>query len=154
ATNTFIVVVNEINMPPALPLQPDRTIVGLTTLVVTNTASDSDLPANGLTYALASGPASATIDASGVITWTPEPAQVPSEYVFTTIVTDLNPAAINAQQLSATNTFTVVVDAIHNGPQLPIQTNQTAAELVPLVVTNTASDGDVPGHSLTYFLVN
>ena len=80
-------------------------------------------------------------------------AQVPSANIFTTVVTDSNPWAVNAQHLSATNSFTVVVNAIHNGPELPFQTNRTIAELTTLILTNTASDNDVPARLLTYFLL-
>ena len=42
--------------------------------------------------------------------------QIPSTNLFTTIATDNNPWAINAQQLSATNTFTVCLKAPAAGP--------------------------------------
>jgi hypothetical protein len=154
ATNSFFVFVNEVNAPPSLPSQSDRTISGLTPLVVTNTASDSDVPVNGLAYSLVDAPAGAVIDAEGIISWTPSVAQVPSTNLFTTIVTDSNPEAVNAQHLSATNSFTVVVNAIHNGPELPFQTNRSIAELTMLIVTNTADDSDVPAHLLTYLLLD
>jgi hypothetical protein len=154
ATNSFIVIVNELNVPPQLPLQSDRTISGLTSLTVTNSATDSDLPANALAYSLMEAPTNAFIDADGVVTWTPTVAQIPSTNIFRTVVTDSNPWAVNAQHLSATNSFTVVVNAIHNGPELPFQTNQIIAELTTLVVTNTASDSDIPGHPLTYVLLD
>jgi hypothetical protein len=60
-TNSFTVTVNEVNLPPVLPSQPDYTINRLTPLVVNNTATDPDIPPNPLTYQL-SGPAGATID--------------------------------------------------------------------------------------------
>jgi hypothetical protein len=154
ATNTFTVVVNEVNTPPSLPSQANRTITGSTALIVTNTATDSDLPANALAYSLITRPENASIDAAGIISWAPTAAQVPSTNLFVTVVTDSNPWAINAHELSATNSFTVVVDAVHNGPQLPLQTNQTIAELTTLVVTNTAADSDVPAQSLTYLLLD
>jgi hypothetical protein len=154
ATNSFTVVVHEVNVPPVLPAQVDRTIAGLTPLTVTNTATDSDVPANPLTYTLVEAPANTTIDAEGVISWTPVVTQVPSTNIFTTVVTDSNPWAVNAQHLSATNSFTVVVHPIHNGPELPFQTNLTMAELTTLLVTNTAGDNDVPAHSLTYLLLD
>jgi hypothetical protein len=155
ATNSFVVVVNEINTPPVLPVQPDRTLAGQQALLVANTASDSDIPTNSLTYQLSTAPAGAAIDTNGVITWTPSSGEVPSTNVFTIIVTDYNPWALTAQHLSATNTFTVVVNpgAIHNGPTLPVQTNLTIAELTTLTVTNTAIDTDVPALGLTYSLV-
>jgi hypothetical protein len=157
ATNTFTVIVNEVNQPPALSTQADRTIAGMATLVITNTATDPDIPANILSYFLSitstGGPVTnAAISTNGIISWTPTSAQVPSTNLFETIVTDFNPDAVNAQQLSATNVFTVVVNAIHSGPTLPSQTNQTINELTLLNVTNTASDSDIPAHSLSYTL--
>jgi hypothetical protein len=112
ATNSFTVVVNESNVPPVLPAQLDRVLAGQQELVVTNTASDADLPANALSYELADGPTGAVIDSNGVIIWTPMMSQVPSSNVLTTVVTDFNPWAINAQRLSATNSFGVVVMAV------------------------------------------
>jgi len=40
AINSFTVTVNEVNSAPVLPVQTNRTIVGLQALVVTNTATD------------------------------------------------------------------------------------------------------------------
>jgi hypothetical protein len=154
ATNSFVVLVNEINSPPILPAQFDRAIVGLAGLVVTNTASDLDIPTNSLSYALVAGPPDASIDTNGIITWTPSIGQVPGTNIFTTVVTDYNPWAPDSQQLTATNTFAVVVDAIHNGPSLPPQSNRTIAPFTTLVVTNTATDNDIPICALTYTLLN
>ncbi|HRT58357.1 MAG TPA: hypothetical protein P5038_17160, partial [Candidatus Paceibacterota bacterium] len=47
------------NTQPVLPMQPDITVAELETLVVTNTATDLDVPAQTLTYALISPPAGA-----------------------------------------------------------------------------------------------
>jgi hypothetical protein len=112
ATNRFTVVVEEINSAPVLPSQADRTINGGDALLVTNTASDSDLPANALGYALSLAPAGAVIDTSGIISWTAPSGPVATTNVFETLVTDTNPWAINQQQLSATNRFAVIVRAV------------------------------------------
>ena len=97
ATNTFSVTVNEVNTapfwPPNVPSQTNYTATPLTALVVTNTAPDSDLPLNPLTYQLI-GPTSAVIDTNGIITWTPTLVQAPGVYTFTTIVTDTNQYAL------------------------------------------------------------
>jgi hypothetical protein len=154
ATNSFTVVVNELNSPPVLRAQTNRTIVGLTSITVTNTATDPDIPTNSLSYALISGPANAFIDTDGVITWTPTIAQVPGTNIFTTVVTDFNRWAVDVQHLSATNTFVVVVNPIHNGPVLPAQINRTIPPFTALVVTNTASDTDIPICHLTYTLAD
>src|SRR5207247_2641846 len=141
ATNSFNVVVTEVNTRPVLPSQTNRTINELTLLTVTNTATDSDIPANTLSYTLsvtsAAGPVTnASISAVGVISWTPTEAQGPSTNTFRTVVTDYNPWAVNAQNLSATNTFTVVVLEVNSAPvfsQTPA--NQTLDELTTLTVT-------------------
>ena len=83
----------------------------LATLTVTNAATDSDLPANVLSYRLEGAPEGATIDAQGVITWTPTEAQGPSTNLITVVVTDDGSPA-----LSATNTFTVIVSEVNTAP--------------------------------------
>ena len=154
ATNSFTLTVNEVNSAPVLPIQTNLTIVGLVTLVLTNTATDSDLPANSFVYTLLNAPTNAVIDTNGIITWTPQPDQVPSTNVFMTAVMDHNPWAADEQNLSATNSFTVVAAAAtHNGPALPVQPDRTIGESATLVVTNTASDSDIPPLALTYQLV-
>src|SRR5208282_3619164 len=109
ATNSFIVVVNDLNSAPVLPVQTNLTVSGLATLVVTNTATESDVNSTGLTYSLLSGPTNALINSNGIITWTVAAAQVPSTNLFTTMVSDYDPYAVNGQVQSATNNFTVVV---------------------------------------------
>jgi subtilisin-like proprotein convertase family protein len=114
ATNSFSVTVNEVNMAPFwptnVPSQTNYNISALATLVVTNTATDADIPTNPLTYAL-SGPIGASIDTNGIITWTPTISQVGS-FTFTTIVTDTNVFALVNKSLSATNVFTVFVSPV------------------------------------------
>jgi subtilisin-like proprotein convertase family protein len=108
-TNSFNVTVNEVNMSPFfLATPPNQTIPALSPLTVSDTATDLDIPPNPLTYQLI-GPSGATIDANGIITWTPTSAQAGNTYTFTNIVTDTNQFAVNAKSLSATNTFTVNV---------------------------------------------
>jgi hypothetical protein len=149
ATNSFTVVVMEVNSAPVLPLQTNRTITELTTLTVTNTASDSDLPTNILTYSLSNPPTGVTIDTNGVITWTPSEAQGPGTNVITTIVTDNG-----VPPLSATNSFTVVVTEVNIAPVLPAQSDVTIDALSALTVTNAATDADLPPNILTYVLLN
>jgi hypothetical protein len=153
ATNSFIVVVNEVNSAPVLSDTTNYTINELTTLTVTNTATDSDIPANTLAYSLTVANAAgfvtnASISASGIIAWTPTEAQGPSTNTFTTIVTDNG-----TPPMSATNSFTVIVNEVNSAPDF-IQTpaNQTIAELSTLTVTNAATDSDIPANTLTYAL--
>jgi hypothetical protein len=92
------------NSAPVLPAQPDRGAGALSPLVVTNTATDRDVPVQGLTYSLVSPPAGAQIDTNGVIRWTPDASQLTNSYLLTTVVKDAG-----QPQLSATNSFNVTV---------------------------------------------
>jgi subtilisin-like proprotein convertase family protein len=123
ATNSFRVTVNEVNLPPVFNgTPPDRTNSALITLMVTNAATDPDIPPNPLTYTLLNPPAGANVDANGVITWTPSLAQAPGQYTITNVVTDTNQYALFNNSLSATNWFTVYVTA----PVLPFAFTQPA----------------------------
>jgi len=129
ATNSFTVVVTEVNQAPSLPLQPNITILAGATITVTNAATDADLPANQLTYQLSQAPAGAVINASGIITWTAPLAQGNSTTnIFTTRAVDNA-----ASPLSATNTFTVVVNP---QPAIALQIRQAAGNQVVMSWTS------------------
>ena len=224
------------NTPPVLPLQTTQTVNPLNPLVVTNTATDADLPPQTLTYSISSTVTGANVPvidaATGIITWTPDVSQAGTSNVITTVVTDNG-----VPPLSATNSFSVIVNPVpgissitySNGgflltwfaptndifqvqvatnlaspavwltftnvvtytgpvtatnglfsfyddgsqfpltalrfyqlilvgiampantpPVLPPQTTQTINPLNPLIVTNTATDADLPPQTLTY----
>jgi hypothetical protein len=138
------------NTSPVLPAQNNRTIDELTTLTLTNTASDLESPPEVLTYNLAVAPANAAISAnSGVITWTPTQAQSPSTNVFTTVVRDNA-----APSASATNTFSVAVREVNVAPSLPDMADQTVNELTLLTVTNAATNANIHSTIAGYALVN
>src|SRR5205814_1222685 len=120
ATQSFQITVTEANSAPILSVQTNRTINELTLLTVTNTATDSDLPANIISYALINAPSGAAISAAGVITWTPSEAQGPSTNLIVTVATDNGSPA-----LSATNSFSVVVSEVNTAPTLNTVSNQT-----------------------------
>jgi hypothetical protein len=149
ATNSFTVTVNEVNRPPVLPSQTNYIINDLSTLVVTNTATDSDIPVNPLTYQL-SGPTGATIDTNGVITWTPTLAQAGTTNVFTTVVTDTNPPAVNATSLSATNSFTVIVTTLASLTGGQPQTNSVAAGGIIYYLVNVPANADFATNILLF----
>jgi uncharacterized delta-60 repeat protein len=147
ATNSFTVTVNEVNSAPTLLVIADRPVNELATLTVTNTATDTDLPANTLTYQLLGGPTNASISASGIIIWTPSEAQGPGTNTITTVVTDNG-----SPPLSATNRFTVIVLEVNNAPVLSPISDQIAFAGFQLIVTNSATDTDFPANILTFRL--
>jgi len=149
ATNSFVVTVLDSNSPPVLPAQSPITINELSTLVVTNTASDEDLPIESLSYSLLTAPAAAAISASGVISWNPGELDGPSTNMFTVRVVD-----DGSPPLAATNSFSVIVNEVNSAPVLPNQPPRMLNELETLVITNTASDADLPVNILSYQLVN
>ena len=160
ATNAFTIIVNEVNLAPFwptnVPSQTNYNVNELTSLTVTNTARDTDVPTNVLVYALSvsGGVTNAAISTNGIITWTPTEAQGPGVYTFTTIVTDTNPYALFNQSLKATNTFTVTVVESNSPPQFifPNPPNFTNGTGVAFVFTNAATDPDLPPNVLTYTL--
>jgi hypothetical protein len=154
ASRTFQVTVNEINVAPTLVLPAGQSVLEQTSFSANATATDSDIPTNSLAFELVSGPAGLTVSSNGAISWTPTEAQGPGINTVTIRVTDLNPSAVNAQQLSTTNSFTLVVNESNQPPVLTVPGTQTVAEQTLLTVTNSATDPDAPTNTLTFSLVN
>jgi hypothetical protein len=80
----------------------------LVPLTVTNTAAEANIHAT-LGYTLVNPPRGAVIDTNGIIMWTPLSSQSPGTNVITTVVTSFDALDIMNPQLSATNSFTVIV---------------------------------------------
>ena len=88
-TKTFQVTVREANSAPAIAAIANMSIDPGQTLSALCTASDTDVPTNTLTWELVQGPSGATIDqATGQLTWTPDPSQAGQTFQFTVRVTD------------------------------------------------------------------
>src|SRR5207247_1182054 len=109
---------------------------------------DTDLPANRLTFSLLSAPAGMNLDPNtGVLSWTPAENQGPSTNQVVVQVTD------NASPpLTDNRSFTVVVDEVNSAPVLTVPPNKAIHGLATLVVTNTATDPDLPANTLTFSL--
>jgi hypothetical protein len=103
-TQSFTVIVHEVNTAPVLAAIPDRTIHAGVTLSFTNSASDTDLPANALTFSLSNAPPGATITASnGVFTWTPAGAAANTTNTITVLVSDDGqPSLSDAKEFTVT----------------------------------------------------
>ena len=153
-TNSYTITVNEVNVAPVLTLPPNTNINEQVAYTATATATDSDLPANALTFALVSGPAGLTVASNGVINWTPLESQGPSNYVVTISVTDTNPAALTAKSLSVTNSYSITVNEVNLAPSIFMPANQTLHATRLLSVTATATDPDQPANTLIFGLVS
>jgi hypothetical protein len=104
ATNSFRVVVREVNRPPLLASIGNQSLGAGQLLRLVLVGSDTDLPPQTLTYSRVSGPAGLTVSNNGVVNWTPTVAQSPGEYPVTVQVADSG-----APALGTTTTFSVTV---------------------------------------------
>lgn len=97
-----------VNHPPQLAPLADRALHAGLRLVITNSASDPDLPANSLSFSLDPGaPPGATVDpVSGVFSWATSDANAGSTNLITVRVTD-----DGVPPLHDTRTFRVIVMA-------------------------------------------
>jgi hypothetical protein len=105
-TKTFAVVVLESNSPPVLAPITNRTVHAGTTLLITNSAADSDIPANLLAFSLDLGaPATSSLDpVTGVFSWTAD-----DTYAFTTNPITVRVTDDGAPPKSDSKTFFVTV---------------------------------------------
>jgi CotH kinase protein/Lamin Tail Domain/Putative Ig domain/PA14 domain len=105
ATQPFTVTVAEANQAPQLAPVSDVSLLAGRTLNITNTAADSDLPAQTLTFELVSAPAGMTLDpATGLLTWRPLIAQSGTTNTVTVRVVDNTPSS-----LTDTKAFSAIV---------------------------------------------
>ena len=108
ATNTFLVIVREVNVAPRLPILAAQTVLESNLLTVIDTATEPNIHST-LAYQLIGAPAGVNISSNGVITWTPSDAQKSTTNSIIAVVTSSNPYDWVAPQLAATNSFAVVV---------------------------------------------
>jgi hypothetical protein len=99
-SETISITVNEVNVAPVLFPIGNRMADEETLLTFTALASDSDVPANTLSFSLDEGaPAGAAIHPNtGVFTWTPTAQQAPGVYPVTIVVTDNGIPPLNAAE--------------------------------------------------------
>jgi hypothetical protein len=93
------------NTAPSLAPITNGTVIAGTTINFTNSATDSDVPAQTLTFSLQNGPGGSSVDSSnGIFTWRPTIVQSPTTNLLSVIVSDNGTPA-----LSATQNFTITV---------------------------------------------
>jgi len=141
----------EVNSPPILSAITNQTVDELKPLSLAANSSDTDLPANVLTYSLGDGaPAGMTIDSkTGAISWTPTEAQGAGDFPVTVRVADNG-----SPGLSDSRSFTVRVNEVNVAPKFAAIGSKTVDEETLLSFTAGATDSDLPANALTYSLVN
>lgn len=107
-TNQFVIKLPAINTAPRLSAVADRSTREGVAMVLNLQAEDADVPANGLTYGLVSGPAGMTVSPSGRVLWVPSESQGPAVYTVTVKVDD-----DGYPVLSDSKTFRVTVDEVN-----------------------------------------
>ena len=147
ATNSFTVVVMEVNQAPELVSVGNLSIDPLTPNLIRLEARDADLPAQKLTFALVSGPKGMTIDpAAGVISWTPTADQASTQHPVTVSVSD--------GFRTVSTSFQVTVRAANTAPYFINLTGRVIRELTPMSFKLTGRDSNLPAQKLTYGLVS
>ena len=147
ADASFTITVTESNSAPVLAPISNQSIAEATLLTVPASATDTDLPAQALTYSLVAAPAGAGIHpTTGVFTWTPSESDGPGTFPVTIRVTDTGTATADAS-------FTITVTESNTAPVLAPITAQSVNEGTLLTVAAAATDADLPAQALTYSLV-
>ena len=144
-TASFQVVVTEANTPPAFTGLTDFILDDLSPFSRTLVATDSDLPAQTLTYRLVGGPDGAEL-VDNVFQWTPIEEQRPSTNIVLVAVSD--------GLVSVTNQFTLFLPNYNTAPVIEAVPNKTVNEGVSLGFNLSAQDADYPPNVLTYSLVS
>jgi len=150
-TKSFDVVVNEQNSAPVLVTpagQATQTVPELVPVNIQFTATDSDIPANRITFSIQNAPTGASLNAaSGLFTWTPTEAQGPGVYSFKVVATD-----DGVPPQATTNTINITVTEANTAPIIDPIADQIVNELEKLIVPVAAHDNDLPAQTLTYSL--
>lgn len=146
ATRTFSITVTDSNKPPVLNAIADVSVDEQTSLALQAVASDTDIPAQTLTYRLTGTvPAGLTINSStGAISWSPTEVQGPAVYPITVEVSD--------GVATASRTFNITVNEVNLAPTLGVIPNVTVTEGQAIRFVVTGADADIPAQTLTYSL--
>ncbi|MEI9865945.1 MAG: hypothetical protein WDN00_15615 [Limisphaerales bacterium] len=147
ATNTYTIVVREVNVPPTLPTVSTQTVNELTLLTVTNIATNSNIHSTITGYRLVNPPSGMSISTGGIITWTPTQVQSPGTNLITTVATNFNAFDLINPRLNSTNQFTVIVKEVNVASVLPVIPTQTITVVKPFSITNAATQPNI--HSVT-----
>ena len=155
AEQTVEMTITDVNASPLLSNVPNSaTIPELSAYAFDANATDTDLPAQNLTFSLAdfdgthTAPSGAAIDPStGMFTWTPTENQGPGVYLFKVQVSD---GVATTEQ-----TLTLTVSESNTSPVLNgVPASATIPELSAYAFDANATDTDLPSQNLTFSLAD
>jgi len=145
---TVTITVYPVDDAPVLDLIEDATIPEEVDFSFTATATDADLPDDGLTFSLVGAPEGAAIDAeTGVFTWTPSEEQGAGVYAFTVKVCDDTDPTPLCDEQEVTLTVTEV-----NAAPVAQDLTATTPEDIPVDVNLVATDAE--NDELEYAIVD
>ena len=148
ADRAVTITVNEVNSAPTLDTISNQTVNELTPVTFTASASDTDDPANSLTFSLIGAPSGASINpTTGAFAWTPSEAQGPQAHTFKVRVTDNGSPALFTEQNVTITVNEVNVAPVANAQTVGVEVNSSVN------ITLSASDVDLPANTLTYTIV-
>jgi hypothetical protein len=145
------------NTAPVLAPIGNKTVNEGVELSFTASATDSDVPANTITYSLAAGtgctgseicsvPSGASIgSSSGDFSWTPDFTQA-GTYRFKVVASD--------GSLSDSKEVTITVNEVNQAPVLAAIGSKNASFGTQLSFTAQATDADLPANNVTFSLEN
>ncbi|MCW5557616.1 MAG: chitobiase/beta-hexosaminidase C-terminal domain-containing protein [Verrucomicrobiae bacterium] len=144
----LVAIVREINTPPVMETPPDETLIEGQTYSRALSASDGDLPAQGLSYSVVEGPLGMSVNASGLVQWTPGEFQGPSTNLIVLRVSD-----DGSPSLASTVRFYLNVLESNQPPVLIGISNRITDEEQSLRFSLDARDPDQPPQRLSLSLV-
>ena len=144
-TNSIEIVVREVNQPPVPVVVATRRVSEGNLISFTLSATDGDLPAQQLTYSLASGPAGLTVSTNGLVAWKPTEAQGPSTNLVLIRVTDSGSPA-----LSATNSVEIIVREVNLAPEIVAVGPKALLPGTDWSFALRGTDADIPAQTLSF----
>jgi len=131
------------NTPPFIAPISDITTNEMERIIFTVAATDTNVPAQALTFSLLGAPTGATISSNGLFRWRPSEEQGPNTYSISVRVTD---NGIPSQ--SSTQTFRIHVNEVNRAPVFNIRERWVKAGNT--LVFLTGRDEDVPPQFVEY----
>ena len=148
-SGSVTVTVNEVNSAPTLSPVGVQNGDELAPISFSIPAGDPDIPGNTLTFILSGAPAGATIDPSGLFSWTPTEAQGPGSYSFDVSVSD-----DGSPSLGDSTPVTVSVGEVNSAPAVSSPGARVSNENDTVSLAIWATDGDLPTNTLSYSASN